>query len=701
MSIFSQPHTLLCEESSIGAFRTLEQIQCEFVNLALGQLCPVSILFPTSSGKYNRIDTLRARDFDVCGHNKTVAECNDFCIQIARYLDRINYGEPKDCLTNCLSGKYTFIYDDNNNSEYLEFTCPISGLIKYAFPIKYRRYLICVVFIGQYRLCSESTDYGCCRTNKQFTSMSELRDYLARDILPEIDNFQRKVEENLYKGEREKLSVLAASSERKLSKQIKNVFMIKESQGEDYCSTVINNFWENVSEAYRPLFQSIDIRKSTIFINDDYCRESGGKIYGIDLYSVNEVILRKDRRVEAFDLSEATKIVQDQEGDYFLSTDSRIFSELDDCFLNLQDRDECDLHHDFIFYSDNSQSLTYSILVRRTQSSRSDIIVDLLCKIGSNIRFVLSSVLTKLSEYSTNSVLRIYRHEILHQVLALRTSINYLNAKDSCIVREKLNNIYSDCADCLSSLAFMTENIKIFTSTSQFSANSFSESCEYHTINVFADIINKHFAMHRELRESKNLWFNSTGRSEDSWEFRTQPRLLDLVIFNIISNAVKYAYPHTNIWFRYSILKEKYNTIRLAICDYGEKVPMSMDIYRLYYRGSSAEQVEDGSGIGLYVSKKIADVMAIRLYHTCKIVSQYNVPLMEKYLEFYHQFNDTEKRFAPRPGEIEQEIERLKKEKKYNSVINSDQVIYYEKNINEICQSISKPTYEVSFVIEI
>lgn len=714
MSVFNKVHTLIDEKNTIGAFENETELQCQFVNLSLGQLCPVSIIYPTSTGEYKRVDTLRAQDFATCNYNGNSGsreDCNCLCVTIAKYLDLISSGESNSCLSEVLHrDSYDFLKAENY--EYLTFTCPISKLVKFAFPIKFNKRLVCVVFVGQYSVISRhSIKYALSHTlsdykkRKQFQSLSQLFNYVSDTILPEMMSFQYKVTKNFEEKEKEELNLSLSKAQRHLSRSMINVLNYNvDSDLEDFSTAVLKLFWMGVKDSYKDLFRELGAHNIILFIDDDFSEslKTSKFLFGIELFSILKRYPNDKNHLDIFNLAKASVLCEKMNSDTITSTMYLIREDFQKCFCNLLT--ESIYQYDYVFYK-NETHLPYAILITHNNANRnlSDTIVKCIQKIASNIRFELSSVLTKLSEHATKAILRIYRHEIIHQVLALRTSINNLEPEENTYLSpEKLLNIYNDCSDCLSSLAFMTENIKLFTSRSNTTIYSIVHSCPFESIDIFKDVINKHIAMHRELRDSKNLWFEVTGRTENSHKFECQTRFFNLLLFNIISNAVKYAYRCTNIWFEYTLADTKHQTKILTIRDYGSEISSSNEIYRLYYRGPSVEHAETGSGIGLFISKRISEIMGVKLYHQCSHISDYNVPLLERYLEIYDEYEGIYKSTAPTPECIMNEIARLQMIKKYNHIVNKNLPQDENKLCNdEVVSRITKPTYEVSFIIEL
>lgn len=82
---------------------------------------------------------------------------------------------------------------------------------------------------------------------------------------------------------------------------------------------------------------------------------------------------------------------------------------------------------------------------------------------------------------------------------------------------------------------------------------------------------------------------------------RTDPRLLNIILSNVISNAVKYTPPSGQLEVSYT---EAGNSVRFEIADSGIGIP-SAEIPRLFskfFRASNAQSLQsEGTGLGLYI----------------------------------------------------------------------------------------------------
>jgi two-component system sensor histidine kinase KdpD len=88
-------------------------------------------------------------------------------------------------------------------------------------------------------------------------------------------------------------------------------------------------------------------------------------------------------------------------------------------------------------------------------------------------------------------------------------------------------------------------------------------------------------------------------------EVMADPELLRLTLGQLIENACKYSQPGSTI--RIGIEREK-DFVAIRVSNTGSAIPQHErhHIFRRFYRGANAKTSSSGSGIGLYVARKIA-----------------------------------------------------------------------------------------------
>jgi len=136
----------------------------------------------------------------------------------------------------------------------------------------------------------------------------------------------------------------------------------------------------------------------------------------------------------------------------------------------------------------------------------------------------------------------------------------------------------------------------------------------------------------------------------------------------------------------------------LSVIDYGLEIEENEKPYELYYRGPVAH-FEEGLGIGLYIAKQIAHAHDGKIVHRCEKVSDFNVPLIEPYLESYS---------VEKPGEmvdqIMDELTRLKSNDLYYGIVatqESRRQKYMNPTKEELEDTINNPTFKITFEVTI
>ena len=164
-------------------------------------------------------------------------------------------------------------------------------------------------------------------------------------------------------------------------------------------------------------------------------------------------------------------------------------------------------------------------------------------------------------------------------------------------------------------------------------------------------------------------------------------------IFNLLDNAIKYAYDGSNIWVNMYPDKTHEN-VYIEITNYGIPIKDGDRIYDLFFRGNAAQGTNmSGMGIGMYLVKKICRAHGGDIRHTSDIISQMNIPVLFAMQQHYSLTN----------GMIESEISACEKECKRLSdikqtVVNTSSFVKYPKMFQV---RINQPTYRNMFIIKL
>lgn len=304
----------------------------------------------------------------------------------------------------------------------------------------------------------------------------------------------------------------------------------------------------------------------------------------------------------------------------------------------------------------------------------------------------------RVSDHTSKTVLRIYRHEITHQVAILQQNNWFL---DHDRLRrtddDKLAKVANDQCQCLNELDFMTQNIDVITGQINSRVEIMGEAKE---IDVRSELFNKMKSFYSRKAKEKQIQI-SPQYDIQSNTLKSRLELLDLIFFNLMSNAIKYGYPGTQIQvkFKESASYIWFEKFQISFTNYGsEGENLSDQIFQMYYRANTNKGIT-GSGIGLYVSKTIADLMYATLDWETRKLSNYNIPILAR----YHRLLQQGERVPGIDEEAaEKEYARLEAKNLISVVCNLDYLKSSEEfSDNEIRGEILRPTYEVTFFLKL
>ncbi len=108
----------------------------------------------------------------------------------------------------------------------------------------------------------------------------------------------------------------------------------------------------------------------------------------------------------------------------------------------------------------------------------------------------------------------------------------------------------------------------------------------------------------------------STHRIElvgDDFELETDPYLIDILLSNLLSNAIKYS-PEADVVQIKTIPSDQSGVIEIIDQGPGIQADELDKVYKKYYRsGNEITRATKGSGLGLYIVRKICEVLDVEL----------------------------------------------------------------------------------------
>ncbi|MCL2165254.1 MAG: ATP-binding protein [Oscillospiraceae bacterium] len=315
--------------------------------------------------------------------------------------------------------------------------------------------------------------------------------------------------------------------------------------------------------------------------------------------------------------------------------------------------------------------------------------------------YAISYFLDSVLQDNTVKLLRFYRHELSHTLLGF----NFLNSEYIKDNDQKYPNNYREAYSRYTSLDskkredvqddFISteEMLKAISTNIELLTKPKSEiRIETQEFWIFKELLYKWENLYRHDTALKNLQFVIPKVSHPD-PYRpsvvSDKRLCEQIIYNIVSNAIKYSHWGTKI--KIDCIKESsFSPQVLSIVDYGVGIETTRRPYELYFRDVDINQAIEGSGIGLFVVERIADILGFRVIHSCRKISDFNVALMHYYLE--GDFKKDEK--------LKHELmEAYPKVKIPIGAVISDKHIEKPLTKAAIEASIGLPTYEVRFEV--
>jgi signal transduction histidine kinase len=354
----------------------------------------------------------------------------------------------------------------------------------------------------------------------------------------------------------------------------------------------------------------------------------------------------------------------------------------------------------------------------------------------------LSRFELRLSKYVSDKyylTLRMYRHECEHIARAIKSRVdgdfsahfNELASVKSLwekrdknpdyelrsfIARVRSDNLISASDDIVENVRLITHMADtVALLTERIALGNLDRHEKRFYFDIRKDILLKwqKTQMNDLTQREFNKKIHIFSPSSFSPEVYHRHRLIDLVVFNLIDNALKYSHWGTNI--RITLggdTQWESSVVPITIENYGYGIEPDPKAFELFYRGSETEKPNsdneaasdgrthmDGDGLGLFIAKSISDMLELGLSYKSEPVSSYNLGLISSY----------KKRGEDPSLKNELENERIRLEESMREICNSDDfnpVTTAAKKLGGVSQEdlelcIKRPTYHVTFQFQI
>lgn len=313
-----------------------------------------------------------------------------------------------------------------------------------------------------------------------------------------------------------------------------------------------------------------------------------------------------------------------------------------------------------------------------------------------SISSTLSSLLAVTAKEDMKKALRIFGHEIGQ----LTSGIDWLRMtylanieKIRALTSEKADDINMDIEGYLRQVHFLAEQANMIISIPSIKKKHFLP---------FGELLFKWKDIYRLEAIEKNFQFvilypkiYDPLRSP----IYADQILLEQLLYNLVNNAVKYSHRGTKIKIDCKKTNRSSTSPHvLTIINYGIEINKGDIPYELYYRGPQITGKE-GVGIGLFLARQIANAHYGSIEHKVEKISNFNIPLIEKYLE--SDFKGKEKNIELK---LSDEIKKLKQTNEYYNIVALDKnwnLRYSNPKAKELVNSIRQKTWKVTFKVTI
>ena len=436
-----------------------------------------------------------------------------------------------------------------------------------------------------------------------------------------------------------------------------------------------------------------------LVVNSIYDDNESNKIYNKDKDDYHFKINKEDKRLQPFitlnnfQLEHLCVKGNDALCNRIYPLKESIHEELSECMNILFYPVKENLHHSSAMVI-NCFKRTNSCNYLKDSSFIEHAIMMELYLFSNMIFYVSSYLLDSLLQATTEMVLRFFKHELSHVLLGY----NYLNEKYiknfnyfKNLDDDRRQDVQGDFLSTEQMLRAIANNIELLIKPKE------EIKIVHEEFKIFKELFYKWDKMYRHDRKYRNLYFDTPHITLDDPDrplINSDKRLLEQIVYNIVHNAVKYSYWGTII--KIDCKRKNKSEIRqiFSVTDYGAEVIKSFEVYDLYFRGNDIKKTIEGSGIGLYIVKKISELLGFEITTPiCNEVSRYNIGVIDAYISNINRKNIVNDILVK---ELKEEIKRLGD--KYYQMVNKNKP---KKRLTEleINDMIREPTYEVIFEV--
>ena len=629
-------------------------------------------------------------------------KCNELLYRVSRFIFKVDESTLKDIKIN------SYYYPNQKEKEFFVFRCIYTDLYKVAFPLYVQGRVIAILFIGQFKISSserKTTSWVNSVRNKKsvesflsnkkiFETEFDLVTHIQASVLDEISTISEYLESQFRKKKRMRLHTALNDGLRVFKEDVFELLtsgnVVKKY---DYHTEVKSQFIKIVKKCFSSFFEEAGLASVALFIEG----EKGQYLYktthahslNVEKYFVDfrrvayEKTVTAGESIRYFGLSDNSQHLWEQ---FFQKEDA--YSE------KLHIPSDCTVISNRILHV--PPVLIIVQVVKQHFSLPIKEVFEELEICIKNINYELAHLTTVLARYDSDTILRVYKHEIVHQILGISDKAGFL--KDGMLDKlpeMKKKHISDDINLCLDVLSFMTENIDVITGNVGLAGRRLTQK----EFDVDDKIFNRVMGLFVKQKKLKELWFTKHNQLPERTIVGPLDAL-DIIYFNLMSNAIKYSHTGSNIELAIENTSAFSRPFRLSITDYGVGISEDIkdQIFKLFYRGDISSSSVDGSGIGLGVAKRVSEMIGAQLEWSCKKISDYNIPLLVRFMQLP---SSERERIWSRQEIISDEYERLERSHIISKAVSQDYVKSKKKVYDdEFRLELEDATYAVTFTLE-
>jgi len=194
-------------------------------------------------------------------------------------------------------------------------------------------------------------------------------------------------------------------------------------------------------------------------------------------------------------------------------------------------------------------------------------------------------------------------HELRTPLSIIKGTLEVLNRKPREVehYREKIDYVINEVDRITALIDSLLEIARLG------SANLAPDIIAFDLNRIVSDIVDRY----KSSSEAKNLKF--TTRFEGELTVEADPSMCDIIISNIVSNAVKYSFSNSTVIVETGVYEGK------AFCkvqDFGQGIGREhiTKIFDRFYRVDESRDAKiAGKGLGLSIVKKLADIQSVEI----------------------------------------------------------------------------------------